>query len=81
MSEKKVKKCPKCDGIMMRGILSIKERMRLETDLGRRWLRLFIGGWALEKGTLRSDMIVPYHCESCGYIELYKKLKKRRNKP
>ena len=81
MSEKEVKKCPKCGGIMMLGLLSMKERVRLETDLGRRWLRLFAGGWALGKGDLYSDTIIPYHCKKCGYIELYKKLKKERNKP
>ena len=77
MSEKEVKKCPKCGGIMMLGLLSMKERVRLETDMGRRWVRFFAGGWALRREDLRSDMIVPYHCEDCGYIELYKRMKKK----
>jgi ribosomal protein S27AE len=81
VSEKEVKKCPKCGGIMMLGLLSMKERVRSEIDLGRRWVRFFAGGWALGKGDLYSDPIIPYHCKNCGYIELYKRLKKKRNKP
>jgi hypothetical protein len=63
---------------MILGLLSMKERVRFEIDLGRRWVRLFAGGWALGKEGLRSDMIVPYHCKNCGYIELYKKLRKKK---
>ncbi|NIO38548.1 hypothetical protein GTO27_12755, partial [Candidatus Bathyarchaeota archaeon] len=66
MSEKEVKKCPKCGGTMMLGILSTKERLRMETDPGRRWVRFFAGGWALGKGDLDSNMIIPYHCKNCG---------------
>ena len=75
-----VKKCPKCGGVMRLGILSTKERVRLETDLRRRWIRLYVGGWALGKGDLYSDMIVPFHCENCGYIELYKKMKQKKER-
>lgn len=78
MSEKEVKKCPKCGGTMMLGILSTKEKVRSEIDLERRLLRLFVGGWALRKGDLRSDKIIPFYCKNCGYIELYKEMKGAR---
>jgi len=75
MCESEVKKCPKCGGTMMSSTLSSKEKVRLETDLRRRLVRLYIGGWALRKRDGHWDKIQPYYCKSCGYIELYKEKK------
>jgi predicted nucleic-acid-binding Zn-ribbon protein len=78
MSENQVKRCPKCGGIMMPGILSTKKKQRSETDFGRRLVRLFVGGWALRKGDFQGDKIIPFCCKSCGYVELYKEMKEEK---
>lgn len=77
MSEREVRKCPKCGGIMTPGILSTKEKLHLETDLRRRLVRLYIGGWVLRRGDLYGDKIIPFCCKNCGYIELYKETKEK----
>jgi predicted nucleic-acid-binding Zn-ribbon protein len=64
MSETEVKKCPKCDGEMEQGEFSQAHVMR------HRFLK---------KGDLLGDEIIPFYCKNCGYIELYKETKKRRN--
>ncbi len=75
MSKSEFRNCPKCGGEMMRGILSTEEKLRLETDLSRRFVHLYVGGWTLQKGISYADRINPFCCRKCGYIELYKKMK------
>ncbi len=61
MSE--VKKCPRCGNIM-------KAASSL-SGYGGVSVRL------IKPGDLHGDKVIPFHCEECGYIELYneKKLK------
>ena len=66
MSEKEVKKCPKCDGEMEQGEFTPSH---IPTHR------------FLKKGDLLGDEIIPFYCKNCGYLELYKEMKKRRNKP
>jgi predicted Zn-ribbon and HTH transcriptional regulator len=66
MNESEVKKCPKCDGTMIKG-----SEQTLDDAF-----RCTRGGTEdptkLEKFDFR---IQPYYCESCGYIEFYKEMK------
>ena len=56
-----VKKCPKCGG---------------EMEQGNR-IAGFGGGITFAKrNDLVGDKIIPFYCKNCGYIELYKELKK-----
>jgi len=54
-----VKKCPKCSGEMEKG-------------------RRITGYWAIairftkKDDLFKGDMIIPFYCKNCGYIELYK---------
>jgi predicted nucleic-acid-binding Zn-ribbon protein len=59
MSEKEVRKCPKCDGEMEKG----------KGLAGYGFVRY------AKKGDLRGDKILAFHCEKCGFIELYKEKK------
>ncbi|MEM2688838.1 MAG: zinc ribbon domain-containing protein [Candidatus Bathyarchaeia archaeon] len=54
-----IKKCPKCGGLMERG---------------SRLVAYAVVTFA-KKGDIFGDEIIPYYCKSCGYIELYKKMK------
>ena len=62
MSE--VKKCPKCGGEMEEG-----ERITAYMTQAVTFAK---------KTDLFGDKIIPFYCKSCGYIELYKKMKKKR---
>ncbi len=73
MGPSEVKRCPKCGGEMISALLSTQKKLRLETDLKRRLVRLYIGGWALAKGSFYG--IVPFCCKNCGYIEFFKEKK------
>jgi predicted nucleic-acid-binding Zn-ribbon protein len=55
MSEGEARKCPKCGNVMKRG----------DYLSGYGAVRL------IKPGDLRGDKIIPFHCENCGYIELY----------
>ena len=67
MSE--VKKCPKCGGEMEKGT-----RITGYLTIAIRFTK-----W----GDLKGDMIIPFYCKKCGYIELYKEMKEkeRGNEP
>ena len=56
MSE--AKKCPKCDGEMVSGILSIQGLPGWEIN------------WRLRKRKL-GEKIAAYRCRQCGYVEFY----------
>jgi predicted nucleic-acid-binding Zn-ribbon protein len=57
-----VKKCPKCNGEMERG-------KRLVS----------YGGVTLaKKGDFFGDKITPFYCKNCGFIELYKEMKEKK---
>jgi predicted nucleic-acid-binding Zn-ribbon protein len=61
MSEKEVKKCPKCDGIMEDGRSLSADWMIVEMEVSLK-----------KKKTLwYGDEIIPFYCKNCGYIELY----------
>jgi len=66
MGEDEILKCPKCGGIMERG----------------KRLHSYGGVTFLKKGDFRfigfGDKIIPYYCKACGYIELYKEIKRTR---
>jgi len=78
MSGSEVKKCPKCSGAMIPRVLSTKEKVRLETDWRRKYIRLCVGGWALRERDVYWDQVIPFCCKECGYIELYKELKEKK---
>ena len=65
MSEKEVRKCPKCGGEMEVG----------KGLVARYMLRDMLISFA-KKGDWFGDNIVSFYCKSCGYIELYKELKR-----
>ncbi|MEM3458670.1 MAG: zinc ribbon domain-containing protein [Candidatus Bathyarchaeia archaeon] len=56
-------KCPKCGGDMVRG-----DRLATAT-------RVLSSVYLAKRGDILGDGIVPYYCEKCGYIELYKEIK------
>jgi len=53
-----VNKCPKCNGEMERG-----RRMTGYLTIAIRFTK---------KHDSKGDMIIPFYCKNCGYIELYK---------
>ena len=57
-------KCPKCGGDMVIGdrLVPVPSHVAVIVTLAKR-------------GDIWGDDIVPYYCENCGYIELYKKMK------
>jgi len=61
MSEGGVKKCPKCSGEMEKG----------------KYLYSYGGVSFAKKGDFFGDKIVPFYCKNCGYIELYKEMRKK----
>ena len=71
MSEKEAKKCPKCSSKMEKGA-------RI-TSATRGWIPHAVT--LAKEGDLFGDKIIPFYCIDCGYVELYKEMKKRRNKP
>lgn len=62
MSESEVKKCPKCDGEMKQG-------SRLASYGGVRFAK---------EGDFVGDVIIPFYCKNCGFIELYKEMKEKK---
>lgn len=63
MNEKEVGKCPKCSGDMVRGDgLVVHTSLLASVSLAKR-------------GDVLGDIIIPYYCEKCGYIEFYKEMK------
>ena len=68
MSEKEVKNCPKCGGEMEEG-----ERI---TSFARGWIPQAVT--FAKKIDIRGDKIIPFYCKKCGYIELYKKMKEKK---
>ncbi len=65
MSERKVMKCPKCGGEMEKG-----RRITGYLTIAVRFTK---------KDDLKGDMIIPFYCKNCGYIELYKEMKGQHN--
>lgn len=62
MSE--VKKCPKCGGEMERGTLDVLLGMHIVSKRGSK----------IRAG----DKVSPYYCMNCGYVELYKEMKEKK---
>ena len=62
MTESNVKKCPKCNGKMRKGL-----RLVSYTELT-----------LAEEGEYMGDRITVYCCENCGYVEFYKEMKRAR---
>jgi predicted Zn-ribbon and HTH transcriptional regulator len=59
-----VKKCPKCSGEMLQGeFLKNLPKVVVSPKKGRR----------------RFDKVIPAYCTKCGFIEIYKEMKKNRN--
>ena len=65
MSEREVKKCPKCNGQMT-------EAHRLVAHT-----RLLASISLAKKGDIIGDRIIPFYCKNCDYVELYKESSKR----
>jgi predicted nucleic-acid-binding Zn-ribbon protein len=63
MSEEKVRKCPECGGLMWEG-----ERLKIN------------GGKVtqVKKGDFSSEKITPWYCRKCGFVKLYKMIKRRK---
>ncbi|MDH5482284.1 MAG: hypothetical protein OEY22_05335 [Candidatus Bathyarchaeota archaeon] len=66
MSE--VKKCPKCGGEMKKSRYLVG-RIDPICDIG---LRVEDGQWGL------GIMVLPVYCLNCGFIEIYKRMKKKK---
>lgn len=65
MSEGGPKKCPKCGGEMEQGKI-------IAGGLG--------GAVGFEKiGDLVGDKIIPFYCKNCGFIEIYKEMKEKKD--
>jgi predicted nucleic-acid-binding Zn-ribbon protein len=58
-----VKKCPKCSGEMEQG------------------KRIVVGGGITfaKRGDLIGDKIIPFYCKNCGFIEIYKEMKGKKD--
>jgi len=66
MSEREVKKCPKCG-----------EEMEEGRSLNTRYLLGSLDVSFTRKKTFWwGDKIIPFYCKNCGFIELYKEMKK-----
>jgi len=63
MGGSEVMKCPKCGGEMKKG-------------------RGLAGGYGIirfvKMGDLRGDITSAFYCKNCGYIELYKEMKQKK---
>jgi len=62
MSESEVKQCPKCGGEMGEG----------------KYVSGYGAARLVKHRDLRGDKIIPFYCKNCGFIELYKKMKKKK---
>lgn len=65
MSEEEGLKCPKCGGEMEKGA-----RITGYLTIAVRFTK---------KSDLKGDMIIPFYCTDCGYIELYKEMKQKKD--
>jgi len=60
----RVKKCPKCGGEMIEGeFLKNIPKVTIVPKKGRK----------------RYDRVVPTYCKNCGFLEIYKEMKEKRN--
>jgi predicted Zn-ribbon and HTH transcriptional regulator len=60
----KVKKCPKCNGEMVQGeFLKNLPKVVVFSKEGRRSL----------------DKVIPFYCKNCGFIEIYKEMKEKKD--
>ena len=64
MSE--VKKCPKCGGEMEKGYKLVGESGLLSVRFAK-------------KGDALGDQIIPFYCKNCGFIEIYKGMKGKKD--
>jgi predicted nucleic-acid-binding Zn-ribbon protein len=65
MSE--AKKCPKCGG---------------EMEAGRSLIATHAHFWEVllsKKGDWYGDKVIPFFCKNCGFIEIYKEMKEKRD--
>ncbi len=69
MSEQK--KCPKCGGEMEKGT-------RI-TSASRGWIPHAVT--LSKEGDFYGDKILPFYCKKCGFIELFKEMKEKKEKP
>lgn len=59
-----VKKCPKCSGEMVQGeFLKHLPKVIVSPKKGRRSL----------------DRVIPTYCKKCGFMEIYKEMKEKKN--
>ena len=61
-----MKTCPKCQRDMIEGRELVS--MRPLDLLAMQEVRF------ARKNTIRTDKVVPYFCQNCGYIEMYKEI-------
>lgn len=72
MTKNEVKKCFKCGGEMEEGgNLFVSYMFFVYSDVSLRKKRQHFFG----------DNIVPFYCKNCGYIELYKEMKEKKEQP
>ena len=62
-------KCPKCQRDMVEG-------RRLSARSPMQFMMIYDVKFTRKKTSFDDDEITPYHCSLCGYIELYKAMKK-----
>jgi predicted nucleic-acid-binding Zn-ribbon protein len=67
MSKGEAKKCPKCGGEMEEG----------RELIARYMLRAMAITFAKDRDVF-GDNIIPFYCKNCGYIELYKEMKEKK---
>jgi len=61
-----IKKCSKCSGEMEKGDKLVGERGLLSIRFAK-------------KGDALGDQIIPFYCKNCGFIEIYKEMKGRKD--
>ena len=62
-----VKKCPKCDEDIVEGM-----------DLAVRYSLRDMSVSFRKKGDWLGDRVTPYLCKKCGFVELYKEIKEKK---
>lgn len=61
----KQKNCPKCSGVMEKGILSDRGEDYVKTKA--QWAKGILLIWGLED----AEDLLSYRCQKCGFVELY----------
>ncbi|MDH5595161.1 MAG: PF20097 family protein [Candidatus Bathyarchaeota archaeon] len=66
MSESKAKKCPRCGSEMEKGDCLFGYALSVKLQY-----------FSKEKELLQ-DSVIPFYCTNCGYLELYRAMKEKK---